>query len=255
VSLPNGHRTVSRRHPGPARAARRRLGRGPSACYPPPVDLGETNRLLRAVLEGKAEAEPLLLERIRPRLVLWLAARMSPALRANVDPEDLVQEVLFAVHRGLVTFVGSEPAQFFRWTFRIAENRIRDAADRTRALKRRPVAAPAAEQTSPSSAAGRVERIEEVRRAVEALPEDYCTAVRLRRLEEREYEEVAEIMGRSANAVRVLYCRALQRLREALTSGRPSTPAERVRGAGGAVRLPGAGASRERPGGASRLTP
>ena len=35
-----------------------------------------------------------LLERLRPRLVLWASARMSPGLRAKLEPEDAAQEIL-----------------------------------------------------------------------------------------------------------------------------------------------------------------
>jgi RNA polymerase sigma-70 factor (ECF subfamily) len=49
---------------------------------------------------------------------------------------------------------------------------------------------------------------------LERLPADYREVIVLRSLEELPYEEVASRMGRSAGAVRVLWVRALARLRD-----------------------------------------
>jgi RNA polymerase sigma-70 factor (ECF subfamily) len=177
------------------------------------VGLESTNGLVAGALAGDAPARNALLERLRPRLVLWVAARMSPALRATLDAEDIVQEILLAVHRDLPGFRGTPGASFGAWLFRLAENRVRDAADRAGAAKRRAVPLPAGAVTTPGAAASRSESLERLRAAVEALPEDHREVVRLRRLEERDDAEVAAAMGRTENAVRILYCRALKALR------------------------------------------
>ena len=52
--------------------------------------------------------------------------------------------------------------------------------------------------------------------AIANLPEDYRRVIELRHLEERETSEVAQILERSENAVRILYCRALKELRRVL---------------------------------------
>jgi RNA polymerase sigma-70 factor (ECF subfamily) len=181
------------------------------------VETEGTNALVARALDGDAEARDLLLGRIRPRLVLWVAARISPSLRSTTDAEDLVQEVLLAVHRDLPGFRGTPGASFGAWLFRIAENRIRDAADRAGAAKRRAGPVPVPLTTTPSTAAQRGEDLERLRVAIAALPEDHRAVVRLRRLEERSDAEVAAAMGRTENAVRILYCRALKGLRAALT--------------------------------------
>ena len=56
------------------------------------------------------------------------------------------------------------------------------------------------------------ERVDRVRGALTDLPDDYQEVIRLRRIQELSCAQVAEIMGRSENAVRVLYCRALKAL-------------------------------------------
>jgi len=185
------------------------------------VDLSKTRALIRPAIQGDPSAAGALLERLRPRLVLWAAGRMSPALRAKVEPEDVAQEVLLAVHKALPTFEGGDERAFFGWFFRIAENRIRDLVDHWSAQKRQPVPRMSFSQTSPSQAAARHEEVGMVVKAIESLPDDYRTVIRLRRLENREIPEVAELMERSPNAVRVLYCRAVKALREILDAKVP----------------------------------
>jgi RNA polymerase sigma-70 factor (ECF subfamily) len=179
------------------------------------VGIGETEGFLNGARAGSSQAAQALLERLRPRLVLWAATRLSPALRAQVDPEDVAQEILLAVHRDLPGFRGDARA-FQAWVFAVGENRIRDLVDHHGALKRRAEPRSAASQTSPSSGAARVEAWVLVKQALAALPEDYRRVVQLVRLEERPYEEVAQVLGRSVNAVRILYCRALKALRSLL---------------------------------------
>jgi RNA polymerase sigma-70 factor (ECF subfamily) len=180
------------------------------------VTSGDTRSFLVRSLGGDERARNQLLERLRPRVYLWVQARLSPALRARVEPDDLTQEVLVAAHRGLDGFRGDDPKGFHAWLFRIAENRIRDAADHFGAQKRQAVDRSAPSQTSPSSMALRREAAARVHDAVAALPDDYRQVILLRRIEEQEFEQVAEVMGRTVNAVRILYCRALKALRDAL---------------------------------------
>jgi len=173
--------------------------------------------LIRRALEGTSQDRGKLLEHLRPRLVLWASGRLSPALRAKLEPEDVAQETLLAVHNGIDRFEGRDDRAFLGWVFKIAENRIRDLADRFGAQKRQPVAPPHDfTQTSPSTVAARREEVNRVVRALPELPEDYRQVLSLRRFEEREVREIAEIMDRTENAVRILYCRALKALRQAM---------------------------------------
>jgi RNA polymerase sigma-70 factor (ECF subfamily) len=181
------------------------------------VRADETSVLLVRAREGDPDAGGALLERIRPRVVLWCASRLPAALKPGFDPEDVAQDVLLAVHRALAEFRGCDSRSFHAWVFRVGENRIRDLLDYAGADKRRLPAPRSFTQTSPSQAAMRKEAVEDLRRALDALPEDYRRVIRLRRIEERSVPDVAREMERSENAVRVLYCRALRALREAMS--------------------------------------
>jgi RNA polymerase sigma factor (sigma-70 family) len=138
---------------------------------------------------------------------------MSSTLRAQVEPEDLAQEILLGVHGHLDEFDGNTAPAFYGWLFRIAENRIRDAADHFGALRRRPVELPQRDVTTPSDAAFRGEVVGRVRDAVARLGDDHREVVRMHLLEGRDVADVAQAMGRTASGVRVLYCRALRALR------------------------------------------
>ncbi len=182
-------------------------------------ELDRTITTLGEALEGDAEARGMLLEELRPRLCLWASTRLSPAIRAHVDSEDVTQEILLAVHRGLDDFESRSEREFHGWVFRIAENRIRDLADYAGAKKRQAAPITPFSQTSPSTAAMRTETFTHVHRALETLEEDHRRVIRLRYLEEREVADVADRMERSENAVRILYCRALKALKKALPEG------------------------------------
>jgi len=193
-----------------------------------PVDLSKTQRLIRRALDGADSERDELLEYLRPRLVLWAGSRLSLGLRAKLEPDDVAQETLLAIHKSMDRFEGRDYRAFLAWVFRIAENRIRDMADHFGAQKRQPRTPLTFTQTSPSTAASRTEEVDKVARALEDLAEDHRDVVRLRRFEERDVKEIAQIMGRSENAVRILYCRALKALRQSLKNGESASD-----GAGG----------------------
>jgi RNA polymerase sigma-70 factor (ECF subfamily) len=176
----------------------------------------DTSDLVRGALHGGKDAVGRLLERLRPRLVLWLAARMSPALRAKVEPEDVAQDVLVAVNQGMPKFVGDGLPAFMAWFFTVAGNRIRDLVDHFGALKRRLPPPQTFSQTSPSTAASRREEVARVMAAIARLPEPLREVIVLLRIETRSVAEVAALLGISENAVRIRYCRALKALRELL---------------------------------------
>lgn len=191
------------------------------------MDLQETQRLLVAALASeKVELGPLL-ERLRPRLVLWCASRMSPALRTRMEPEDAAQDVLLAIHKDFHTYHGTADRSFFKWMFVLAENRLKDLVDYHGAQKRQPIEPMNGSQVSPSQAAERIETVARLREAIARLPDDHRMVVALYKLESRDVAEVAQIMGRSENAVRILYCRALKELRTLMggSSATNSTPA------------------------------
>ncbi len=180
------------------------------------MSLGQTQRLILDAIGGDEHSRNELLDHLWPRTVLWVASQMSAALRAKTEAEDIAQEILLSVHKSFAAFRGEDDRSFFAWFFRIARNRIADVATYEGAQKRQPVPRMAFSQTSPSTPIVRNEQLRIIREAVETLPEDYRTVIQLVRLEELPVPEVAELMERSENAVRILYCRALKAMRAAM---------------------------------------
>jgi RNA polymerase sigma-70 factor (ECF subfamily) len=74
----------------------------------------------------------------------------------------------------------------------------------------------AASAPTASSVASRRERAVMLADALESLSEDYRQVVILRNLEGLKFNEVAERMGRSSGAARMLWGRAIERLSEML---------------------------------------
>lgn len=74
----------------------------------------------------------------------------------------------------------------------------------------------AADVLSPSGQAMRAERDEALEQALGRLPPDYRQVVEWRYRDELPFEEIAQRMNRSCEAVRQLWCRAIERLQREL---------------------------------------
>jgi RNA polymerase sigma-70 factor (ECF subfamily) len=67
---------------------------------------------------------------------------------------------------------------------------------------------------TPSGQAIAKEQAAALARALDRLPDDYRQVLRLRYEEGRPFEEIAALMGRSANAVGKLFARAVERVQQ-----------------------------------------
>ncbi|HEX8959139.1 MAG TPA: RNA polymerase sigma factor [Solirubrobacterales bacterium] len=181
------------------------------ADWPEPTWGGTTEafaEVLSKVRAGDQQAFADLYRALQPRLLRYLGMR-------SVDPDDVAADTWLAVVRDLDSFAGDENA-FRAWVFAIARNR---AADAGRAAGRRP-AVPVGDDLElldqvEGDAAEPVISAMSTRSALElvaSLPPDQSEAVALRVLAELDVAEVAEIMGRSPGAVRVLTHRGLRTL-------------------------------------------
>jgi len=128
--------------------------------------------------------------------------------------EDACSETWLELARSLPTFAGPEPA-FRAWVFTIARRKL---IDRVRYESRRPSSGwdgtDEGVETTRDIAEDVVE-MDSTHRAlavVQRLPRDQAEAVLLRVVGGLEYSDVAEVMGRSTGAVRVLVHRGLRRL-------------------------------------------
>ncbi len=133
------------------------------------------------------------------------------------DAQDLVQDVLLRVNRGLATY---RPGSLEGWLSRITTNAF---LDRVRARKRRPLVAlpddpervlPAA--VSADEALAQAQLPDDVQGALLALPEDFRAAVVLCDVVGFSYQDIAEALELPVGTVRSRIHRGRARLREVL---------------------------------------
>lgn len=133
------------------------------------------------------------------------------------DVEDVVQQVYIRVHRGLASFRGD--AKFSTWLYRIARNEAINAVKRRR-LETMPVedvvvAAP--EDSRPDRAHERAALGHYVEQAMQQLDENQRTALELRYMGERTYDEIAEIMDVPLGTVKTYIHRGKAELKRVLS--------------------------------------
>jgi len=133
--------------------------------------------------------------------------------------EDVSQDIFVKVYRARMKY---EPkAKFSTWLYRIAVNHC---LNEIRARKSQPsLAAPIndlleePEGENPDARMSRSELQQAVKAAIDALPENQRMAVILARYEDMSYDEIADTMGMSLEAVKSVLFRAKENLKQALS--------------------------------------
>lgn len=146
------------------------------------------------------------------RARMFIRARLGGKLRQAADSEDVLQEAYLAAFRDFGNFAWTDESAFSKWLFRIADNRIRDIADREGAQKRQVVELPVDDPTGPVTAADRREQRDRLSGAIAKLTEEHREVVLLRYFEGLSAEETGVLMNRSPGAIRKLAARALAEL-------------------------------------------
>ena len=174
------------------------------------------------------------LEAHRDYLTILARMQIGQRLQGKVDPTDVVQETFLHAVRDVAQFRGSSDQELAAWLRQLLAARLADLVRRYCGTQGRDVRLEQALQveldhssqlldrglvaplTSPSQQAARHEQATWLARALEQLPEDYREVLVLHHLEECAFPEVARRMGRSVEAVKKLWARALARLRRSL---------------------------------------
>lgn len=151
---------------------------------------------------------------LHPRILRYLRVAVGDS-----DAEDVASDVWLEVARGLGRFDGDESA-FSAWVFTIARRRVIDAgrkAQRRRTGPMSPQQLDRAAADAPDELEAR-SALDAALRRVARLPDDQAEVVALRVLAGLSAEQVAEIVGKRAGAVRVLQHRGLRRLANELAA-------------------------------------
>lgn len=189
------------------------------------TDLNDED-LVRRIRGGDDLALKALSDRYAARLTRRVQQRLMPGMRRKVAASDILQEAYLSALPRLGDFEDRGEGSFGRWFGRIVEVKIADAVRRhVQAAKRgvrrevtRSARCPtnrfAGQAPSPSQVLVGAELKEAIRAALEELPEDSRLVIDLLQEERLSLEEAADRMGRTKEAVKKLYGRALSRLEE-----------------------------------------
>jgi RNA polymerase sigma-70 factor (ECF subfamily) len=190
--------------------------------------------LVRRIRAGDDAAARLLFERHLPALRARARARLPSSLRGKVAESDVIQDAYLAAFLAIGDFQDRGDGSFAAWVRRILERRIanevRDGVATAKRDARREIRIPtgthgagaAHDQLSPSEEAIADEEAARVRAARESLSEDHRAVIALVHDEGLTLVAAGERMGRSADAARKLYARAVAELAERLRPARGS---------------------------------
>ena len=191
--------------------------------------------LLVAARESGGEQLGRLLQLYANYLKVLASTQLDSKLRGRLNPSDVVQDTLLEAHRDFGGFRGATEPELLAWLRRILLNNIgRMVEVHVLAAKRNVRRERSLEQmhnrleqssiqlraliadngVSPSSAAERQEDSRFLADQLAALADDHREVILLRNLEGLSFKDVADRMGRSHGAVRMLWLRAIESLRQ-----------------------------------------
>lgn len=174
-----------------------------------------------------SEALGLRLQGLRAYLLRVAGREMNPELRAKCGASDLVQQTFCEAVRDREALRGRSRQQIRGWLRSILIHTIRDVARSYGVAKRKvslevPIDRGRSSrlvdpEMTPGSRALASEEARAVDAALSRLPETYRLIIELRNREGRSFIEIGESLGRSPDAARMLWFRAVERLQRELT--------------------------------------
>jgi RNA polymerase sigma-70 factor (ECF subfamily) len=195
----------------------------------------DPERLLAEARQGHGEALGALLELYRNYLYLLARTQIDLHLQGRVAPSDLVQETFLRACRHFDQFRGHSERELLAWLRRILVRSMARLVEQQVHARKRDVrrevslerrlalldhssarfeAVLASQSASPSAQAQRRELAALVADQLSRLPAHYRDVIVWRNLEGLPFDEVARRLGRTPGAVRILWLRALEKLRQ-----------------------------------------
>lgn len=196
-------------------------------------DENPTQILIRGASQGDAQSLQRLLVLYHPRLRARLLRQMDPAMKAKIEPEDILQQVYLEAYRAIGQFDYRGKDSFLRWLFTILDRKLIDEhralhAERRDVRRELKPAAISAENgsyldllqrlTADTGTPSRMIRQREALGALSAclanLPEHYRDVIRMRFLQGLPVSDVARKLRRTSGSIHMICHRALAALRE-----------------------------------------
>lgn len=175
-----------------------------------------------------------LLQQYRNYLMVLATTQIDRRLRPRVSPSDVVQETMLRAHKHFGQFRGATEQELLAWLRQILVNNLAKFVEQHMLAARRDVrrevsierlgaaleqstvqlaALVPADGNSPSMAVQQHEEAVLLADRLTELPADYREVLVWRNLQGLPFDEVAQRVGRSVGATRMLWLRAIEKLR------------------------------------------
>ncbi len=185
--------------------------------------------------QGNSEAMGDLLAWYGNYLNVLAVTHLDRRLRSRINPSDLVQETMLAAYRDLRDFRGTCEPEFMGWLRQILIHCLHRAVDVHVKAEKRDVRrekhipdaigatdshsidvelALATDDATPSQCAVAEERATALANELAKLPADYRDVILFRNFEGLSFDEIAKRMHRTPTAARMLWLRAMDKLRD-----------------------------------------
>jgi RNA polymerase sigma-70 factor (ECF subfamily) len=194
------------------------------------LDPDTVRLLIQDLRGGDSEAKSKLASHVQSYLNIMAGNKISPALRAHLNPSDIVQQSLIQMVNGIDNFRGNSSKEFYAWLTQIIRNESNKAARDLTRQKRDVRKQVSMNQVTPNDSwatfetidphatpgteAIANERMELFNRTLESMPEDYAKVIQLRILEQLTFTEIADKLDRSPDSVSKLWYRAVNRFQK-----------------------------------------
>jgi len=190
--------------------------------------------LLGRARRGSKNSLGSLLQQYRNYLTVLASMQIEKRLQPRVSPSDVVQETMLRAHKNFGQFRGTTEQEFLAWLRQILVNNLAKFVEQHMLAARRDVrrevsmqrigaamehstvqlaALVPASTKSPSMAVQQREEAVVLADRLAQLPDDYREVLVLRNLKGLAFDEVARRIDRSVGATRMLWLRAIEKLR------------------------------------------
>lgn len=192
----------------------------------------QLHKWLEQARAGSSTAIGQLLDACRSYLLIVARDAIALRLRAKLDPADLVQDTSLEAFRTFAAFEGEVHEQLLAWLRRILLNNAADISRRYQHTQKRRInretsldptdaSDPIDSRPTPDELAAMLEMQAMLDRSLDQLPANMRTVILLRQRECLSFARIGEQTGRSADAARKLWVRAVTRLRRELEKNWP----------------------------------
>jgi len=198
--------------------------------------------LIEKARQGHGSSIGVLLQVYRNYLAVLAATQIEKRLQPRVSPSDVVQETMLRAHKNFGQFRGTTEPELLAWLRQILVNNLAKFVEQHVLAARRDVrrevsldrlgaaleqstirlaALLPGQNSTPSMVVQRREEAVLLADRLAQLPNDYREVLVLRNLQGLPFEEIAKQIDRSVGASRMLWLRAIEKLRAVYRKEQP----------------------------------